>query len=105
MTDLSKTLTEKILTKGEFFGDFCLTLRIFFHIKVMFKVGAKMAKKNKENFFLTHRKTENPRSKKFLHLKLICIHHAHQKPQKSNLVEVKMHIWTVLVCLVSENQF
>ena len=38
------------------------------YIKVMFKVGAKMAKTKKENFFYTHRKTKNPRSKKFRYM-------------------------------------
>ena len=43
------------------------------HIKIIFKVGAKTAKIGRPNFFLTHRKTKNPRSKKFRYIRFMEI--------------------------------
>ena len=72
------------------------------HIKIFFKVGAKMAKKKSQNFFFDPPKNKKPSVQKvplyriyveFLHLKLICTHQAHQNPPKTSIVEVKMRFW------------
>ena len=41
------------------------------HIEIFFKVGAKMAKIVSPNFFLTYRKTKNPRLKKFRYIEFM----------------------------------
>jgi len=80
----------------------------------MFKVGTKIAKKNRQSFFFDPPKNKKPSVQKvlpykiygeLLHLKLNCTHQAHQNPPKTSLVEVKMGFLRFLMCLVGANQF
>jgi len=81
---------------------------------MFFKVGAKIAKKMRQNLYFNPSKNEKPSVQKvplymiyedFLHLKLICTHQANTNSPKTSLVEVKMWVSRILMCLVRANQF